>query len=101
MRRLRRRLSQDNPEAAAAAAMLLPSALIKQGVVAGYAAIGGEFDPGPVMRRLADAGARLALPAIRTPGAALEFLAWLEGDPLMPDALGVPAPLVESERLRP
>jgi 5-formyltetrahydrofolate cyclo-ligase len=101
MRRLRRRLVQVNPEAAAAAAMLLPQPLVKQGVVAGYAAIGGEFDPRPAMRRFAEAGTRLALPAVRAPGAALEFLAWSEGDPLAPDALGVPAPLASAERLRP
>jgi 5-formyltetrahydrofolate cyclo-ligase len=67
------------------------------GVVAGYAPIGGEFDIGPMMRRFAEAGARLALPAVRDRKGGHDFYAWQEGDPLAPDALGVPAPMPESE----
>lgn len=101
LRGLRPRLSRDHPDAAVRAASLAPAALIGQGVVAGYVPIGGEFDPRPVMRRFVEAGARLVLPAVRVRAGDLEFLAWAEGEPLAPDALGVPAPLAASERLRP
>jgi len=101
MRLLRRRLSQAHPEAAVAATRLLPENLMKQGVVTGYVAMGGEFDASLVMRRFAMAGAQLALPAVNAKGGPLEFRAWSEGDLLALDALGVPAPLNPSEKLRP
>ena len=101
MRRLRRSLSAEHPDAAIAAAGLIPEHLLRSGVVAGYAPMGGEFDPEPAMRRFAEAGARLARPAVRDRQVGLEFHVWREGDPLSPDALGVPAPLPASERVIP
>jgi 5-formyltetrahydrofolate cyclo-ligase len=101
MRRLRRSLSAEHPDAAIAAAGLIPEHLLRSAVVAGYAPIGGEFDPEPAMRRFAEVGARLARPAVRDRQGGLEFHVWREGDPLSPDALGVPAPLPASERVIP
>lgn len=101
MRRLRRDLSIQEPDAAIEAADHIPRHLLGPGVVAGYAPLGGEIDSGPVMRRLAEAGARLARPAVRDRQGRLDFHAWREGDPQSPDALGVPSPLPESERLIP
>jgi 5-formyltetrahydrofolate cyclo-ligase len=101
MRRLRRDLAAQDPDAAVRAAGLITEAQLEIGVVAGYAPLGGEFDPGPVMRRFADAGARLARPAVRDRDDGLDFHLWWEGDPLSPDPLGVPSPLPTSERVFP
>jgi 5-formyltetrahydrofolate cyclo-ligase len=101
MRRLRRDLAAQDPDAAIRAAALIPDSLLHAGVVAGYAPLGGEFDPGPVMRRFAEAGARLARPAVRNREGGLDFHVWREGDPLSPDALGVLSPLPGSERVFP
>jgi 5-formyltetrahydrofolate cyclo-ligase len=101
MRRLRLALARDNPDAASQLADLIPDHRLRHSVVGGYAAVGGEIDPRPAMRRLAAAGARLALPVVRDVGAGFDFHAWREGDRLSPDALGVPSPLPTSERLHP
>lgn len=101
MRRLRPALADQYPDAAIWAASLIPEHLLKFGAVAGYAPMGSEFDPGPVMRRLSEAGARLSLPAVRDRVGGIDFHAWRAGDPLAPDALGVPAPLPGSERVVP
>lgn len=101
MRRLRAALTRDNPEAALQLADRLPSHLLSVAVAGGYSPLGGEIDPRPVMRRLAGAGARLALPVVREVGVGFDFHAWREGDPLSPDAIGVPSPLATSERLDP
>ncbi|HEY1879665.1 MAG TPA: 5-formyltetrahydrofolate cyclo-ligase [Caulobacteraceae bacterium] len=101
MRRRRRDLAAQGPDAAIRAAGLIPEALLGIGVVAGYAPLGDEFDPGPVMRCFAEAGARLARPAVRDSHGGLDFHLWREGDPLSPDALGVPSPLLTSEHVFP
>jgi 5-formyltetrahydrofolate cyclo-ligase len=93
MRRLRARLARDLPNAAEAAAVHLPEVLIESTrVVAGYRPIGAEIDPGPVLRRFEKAGAQTALPVVVSPDDPMVFRPWREGDPLAPDALGVPAP---------
>ena len=101
MRHLRLRLATHDREAAKMAAGHIPERLLRVGLVAGYAPLGGEFDPGPTMRRFAKAGAGLAKPAVRDRQSGLDFHAWQEGDPLSPDALGVPAPLPGSDRVFP
>ena len=60
--RLRRReLSATHPDAAEQAATLLPLAQLPPfTVVSGYHPLGGEIDPWPTLRRLANAGARIA-----------------------------------------
>lgn len=50
------------------------------------------MDARPLMRRLAETGARLALPAVTASDAPLEFRRWDADADLAPDALGVPAP---------
>ena len=61
-------------------------------IVAGYRALGSELDPDPLMRRLAAAGARLALPVMGLDGEPLTFRAWTEGDPLERRAYNVEEP---------
>ena len=70
----------------------LPIELAPGAVVAGYAPIRSEIDPVPLMRKLAGAGARLALPVITQRGQSLRFRIWHEGDRLLPGSLGILEP---------
>ncbi len=102
MRQRRATLFRENPRAAARAATHLPpDRLAGARVVAGYRPQGGEMDPLPLMRRFAAAGARLALPAATAPRARLTFRVWSEGDPLAPDAFGIPSPTAAQPEVRP
>jgi len=84
-----------------AAASLAPGALPSFTVVAGYWPKGSELSPLPLMRRLAMGGAELALPAAQGRASALTFRRWAEGDPLAPDAFGIPAPGPAAPQVRP
>ena len=66
---------------------------IAQGmIVSGYAPIRSELDPAPLMKKLADKGARLALPCINARGQSLIFRNWSPKDRLMLGPLGIPEP---------
>jgi 5-formyltetrahydrofolate cyclo-ligase len=102
LRRLRARLARIDPAAAQAAAEHCPAALLASPlVVAGYHASGSELDPRPTLARWLAAGARLALPRAASRDSPLTFLAYHPGDPLTPDAFGVPSPDPGAARLRP
>ena len=60
--------------------------------VAGYQPMGSELDPGPLMARLAELGARILLPVVAERGGVLAFRE--AGDPAghVPDAAGILAP---------
>ena len=70
-------------------------------VAAGYHALGSELSPWPVLRKLARAGARIALPVALEPHAPLVFRAWRADQPLEPDAARIPSPTARAEGLRP
>ncbi len=102
MRALRRDLAVRAPAAAEAAAERLPlDRLPAFAVVAGYHAVGAELSPWPVLRRLAEAGARIALPVALDPAGPLTFRAWRPAQPLELDAARIPSPTAEAEALRP
>ena len=61
-------------------------------VVSGYSPIRNEIDPAPLMRKLAEQGAKLALPAVLARGKSLAFRAWSPDDRLMLGPLGIPEP---------
>ena len=85
----------DDQRAAAAEALArlgLPFAVAPGMVVSGYAPIRSEIDPGPLMRKLADQGVRLALPAVTARGKSLAFRAWSPDDRLMLGPLGILEP---------
>src|SRR5277367_6738120 len=67
----------------------LPFEIARGTVVAGYSPIRGEIDPTPLMRKLAEQGARLALPAVMARGKTLAFRAWSPDDRLMMGPLGI------------
>ncbi len=90
-------------EAAAAsiAARGLPVAVARGAVVAGYAPMRSEFDPRPLMLRLAADGATLALPVVTGRGVPLTFRKWVPGDPLVTAAWGMLEPTEEAEPVVP
>ncbi len=65
---------------------------ISGSVIGGYWPLGDEFDPRPLLLRLASQGVRLALPAITEPGTPLTFRSWQPGTPLRPGPLGTSVP---------
>ena len=87
--------------AEAVAARGLPFAVAPDTVVAGYAPIRSEFDPMPLLRRLADAGARLALPVIMGREQPLQFRGFSIGQALELGPLGIQQPTVASAKLIP
>jgi len=92
---------QRRAAAQAVAARGLPFAVAHGAVVAGYAPIRSEFDPMPLLRRLADAGARLALPVITGREQPLQFRSFSIGQPLERGPLGIRQPTVASAQLVP
>jgi 5-formyltetrahydrofolate cyclo-ligase len=75
---------------------------IKHGaVVAGYSPIRSEFDPTPLMRKLASLGARLALPVITARDSPLQFRAWTLDGKLQRGPLGILEPSPEAAEIVP
>ena len=102
MRALRNDLAAQARGAGEAAAARLPlDQFAKFDPFAGYLSQGSEIDAGPLMRRLAASGARIALPAVTDRDAPLVFRLWDPNVALQSDALGVLAPPPASEGVRP
>ena len=82
---LRDALSPAVRAAAARSIAALPFPIrIEPGVVvSGFSPMKSEINPVPLMRKLADNGARLALPVIAGRGKPLIMRAWNFGDPLV------------------
>mgnify|MGYP000685766181 CR=1 FL=1 len=87
-------LSEEERRAAAEklARRGLPFEIAPNTIVSGYSPIRSEIDPTPLMRKLAEMGARLALPAVTARGQSLVFRAWSPADRLMLGSLGIPEP---------
>lgn len=69
--------------------------------VALYVAQGSEIDALPLAHALADNGLELCLPVVIQRDAAMTFRRWTPGDPLLPDAQGMPAPTANQPALTP
>jgi 5-formyltetrahydrofolate cyclo-ligase len=102
---LARRDALPAAERAAAASALaargLPLALSPGMVVSGFSPMRSEINPVPLMRRLADGGATLALPVVQGRGSALAFRAWSFGDPLVPGVWGIREPAAQAPTVAP
>ena len=72
---------------------------MKGAIIAGYAAIGSEADPFPLMAALSGQGHPLCLP--RTAGEELTFRSWKPGEPLTPGKMNVPEPALSAKERRP
>jgi 5-formyltetrahydrofolate cyclo-ligase len=69
--------------------------------VSGFSPFGSEINPVPVMRRLADRGALLALPVMIGRGRPLVFRAWRFGEPLGKGVWGIREPPPEAAEVEP
>lgn len=75
---------------------------IRPGVlVSGFSAIGTEINPVPLMRRLAERGARLALPVVVGRGRPLVLRAWAFGEPLGKGVWGIREPRPDAAEVDP
>ena len=72
--------------------------LAPQSCVAGYAAMGSEVDPAPLLTRLDDEGHICALPAIEERNAPLVFRRWRPGEALAPGLHGTREPFSSAAR---
>jgi 5-formyltetrahydrofolate cyclo-ligase len=94
----------DEQRVAAAQALAtrrLPFEILAGTIVSGYSPIRNEIDPVPWMRKLAEAGAKLALPAVMARGKSLAFRAWAPDDRLMMGPLGILEPSPAAAELVP
>lgn len=87
-------LSEKKRTAAAAklARRGLPFELLPGSIVSGYSPIRSEIDPMPLMKALAEEGAKLALPCVTARGQSLIFRLFHPNDRLMLGPLGIPEP---------
>jgi 5-formyltetrahydrofolate cyclo-ligase len=70
-------------------------------VVSGFSPMKTEINPIPLMRKLADAGVQLALPAIAGRGKPLTMRAWNFGDPFKAGQWGIREPVAEAPEIAP
>jgi len=70
-------------------------------IVSGFMPMKTEINPLPLLRKLADAGARLALPAIAGRGKPLIMRAWKFGDPFKSGQWGIREPVPEAPEVDP
>lgn len=98
MRGLRRSLAVEVADAARRVAGNLPASLGSEGAVYSlYRPMGGEIDPSQIGFL---AGVR-ALPAVLERDRPLIFREWNPGDPMEPDALGIPGPATSARVVDP
>jgi 5-formyltetrahydrofolate cyclo-ligase len=83
------------------AARSFPIAIVPGVVVSGFMPMKSEINPIPLMKRLAQQGAHLALPAIAGRGLPLTMRAWEFGGPLKPGQWGIREPFPEAPEVRP
>lgn len=65
-------------------------------VVSAYSPMRSELNPVPLMRNLADAGAKLALPVVMSRGRPLIMREWAFGEPLSTGTWGIREPMPDS-----
>ncbi|HWM45995.1 MAG TPA: 5-formyltetrahydrofolate cyclo-ligase [Xanthobacteraceae bacterium] len=83
------------------AARGLPIPVPPGAVVSGYSPLKSEISPVPLMRRLADAGAKLALPVVQGRSHPLIMRAWAFGEPLGSGVWGIREPKPEAPEVFP
>jgi 5-formyltetrahydrofolate cyclo-ligase len=78
-----------------------PVAVKAGAIVSGFSPMKSEISPIPLMRKLSDAGAQLALPAIAGRGKPLIMRAWKFGDPFKAGQWGIREPVPEAPEVAP
>jgi 5-formyltetrahydrofolate cyclo-ligase len=92
----------DRQQAAEAiAARAFPVAITTGAIVAGFMPMKSEINPLPLMRKLAAAGARLALPVVAGRGKPLIMRAWGFGEPLASGVWGIREPQAAAPEVAP
>jgi 5-formyltetrahydrofolate cyclo-ligase len=79
----------------------LPVEIIAGVIVSGFSPLKSEISPLPLLRRLAEAGASLALPVVAGRGKPLVMRAWSFGAPLVSGVWGIREPPVDAPELFP
>jgi 5-formyltetrahydrofolate cyclo-ligase len=87
--------------AEALAARPFPIAIKPGAVVSGYSPLKSEINPLPLMRKLAAAGARLALPVVAGRGKPLIMRSYAFGQPLKPGVWGIREPPEDAAEVEP
>ena len=87
--------------AQAIAARPFPVALPPGTVVSGFMPVKSEINPLPLLRTLADQGARLALPVVASRGKPLLMRAYRWGEPLAAGIWGIREPKPDAAELEP
>jgi 5-formyltetrahydrofolate cyclo-ligase len=87
--------------AEAIAARAFPLVIAPGTDVSGFMPLKSEISPLPLMRKLADAGARLALPVVAGRGKPLIMRSWQWGEPLVPGVWGIREPGPEAREVQP
>jgi len=78
-----------------------PVSIPKGAVVSGFSPIKTEFNPVPLMRKLADGGASLALPVVAGRGLPLTMRAWKFGDEMASGVWGIREPKPDAPEVFP
>ena len=87
--------------AEAIAAREFPVTVTPGSVVSGFMPMSSEINPVPLMRKLASAGAKLALPVVAGRGQPLTMRAWSMGEPLAAGVWGIREPRPEAPPVEP
>jgi 5-formyltetrahydrofolate cyclo-ligase len=87
--------------AEAIAARDFPLAFAPGTIVSGFMPLKSEINPLPLMRKLADAGARLALPAVAGRGKPLIMRGWQWGETLAAGVWGIREPTPNAPEVEP
>jgi 5-formyltetrahydrofolate cyclo-ligase len=83
------------------AARPFPVPVPKGAIVSGFSPMKSEINPIPLMRKLFDSGAQLALPVIMGRGQPLIMRAWKFGDPFKAGQWGIREPVAEAAEVYP
>jgi 5-formyltetrahydrofolate cyclo-ligase len=83
------------------AAKPFPVAFERGMIISGFSPMKSEINPVPLMRKLADAGAQLALPAIAGRGKPLIMRAWNFDDPLKAGQWNIREPAPDAPEVAP
>src|ERR1700732_1617579 len=87
--------------ALAGAGQGLPVEVMPGIIVSGFSPLKSEISPLPLLRRLADAGASLALPVVAGRGKPLIMRAWAVGAPLGSGVWGIREPTADAPQVFP
>ena len=87
--------------AGAIAARPFPVAVPSNAIVSGFMPLKSEMSPLPLMRKLSDLGARLALPVVIGRGVPLVMRAYAFGDALVKGVWGIRVPPPEAPEVAP